>query len=334
MNFYQRHIGDWVTATAHLTEVEECIYSRLLDQYYARESALPLEIEKVCRLVRALSKDSKKAVTTVLEEFFDKTDDGWHQKRCDAEIAKFKEEEPLRIQKEENIKERKRRFNERRKHMFEALRAVDIVPAWDVKMPELEKLFEQHVTRPNSGTGTPPRTSEERPTDKNGTTTHTQEPITNNHINNINKTHTTPLQQSEFDFGKTTEAGEICKAIKAGGIPGVSPSHPELLALIAKGVTLEQFVDATKTAVKKNKGFPYMLGVVKGLLSDANAIGNSPGMPDAKWDENGETIRAKAAQVGFEAWEGDSPSQTKQPELFSTYTKRLAAFIEAQKGKQ
>ena len=173
MNFYQRHIGDWVTATAHLTEVEECIYSRLIDQYYARESVLPLEIEKVCRLVRASSKESRKAVATVLEEFFEKTDDGWHQKRCDAEIAKFKEEEPLRIQKEENIKERKRRFNERRKHMFEALRVVDIVPSWDVKMTELERLFKQHIDAPRTQTGT----SEERPTDENGTTN--QYPIPN-----------------------------------------------------------------------------------------------------------------------------------------------------------
>jgi uncharacterized protein YdaU (DUF1376 family) len=91
MNYYQRHIGDWMTATAHLTEVEECIYSRCLDQYYTRELPLPLDVDRVCRLVRASSKEAKKAVATVLEEFFVCGNEGWSQKRCDAELTKYKE---------------------------------------------------------------------------------------------------------------------------------------------------------------------------------------------------------------------------------------------------
>ena len=167
--------------------------------------------------------------------------------------------------------------------MFDALREVNIVPAWDVKMPELEKLFEQHITRPIPKTGTPPRTSEERPTDKNGTTTHTQTPITNNQIdiNNITPSISTPQGSGVVDseISKTIPAGEICKALKAAGLQSVSPNHPELLALIAKGVTREQFIEAAQTAKGKRSPFAYMLTVIKGQLADAQAIEAGGGMP-------------------------------------------------------
>jgi uncharacterized protein YdaU (DUF1376 family) len=91
LNFYPHHIGDYLTATAHLTWQEDCAYRRLLDVYYSREQALPTEIAQACRLVRATSKDERKAVETVLVEFFTLTDSGWSHARCEAEIVKAKE---------------------------------------------------------------------------------------------------------------------------------------------------------------------------------------------------------------------------------------------------
>ncbi len=91
MNHYPRHIGDWIKATAHLSEVEECIYSRCLDVYYDREGPLPADTKQVCRLVRAATVVAKKAVNTVLNEFFHLEGDGWHNKRADEEISKCRE---------------------------------------------------------------------------------------------------------------------------------------------------------------------------------------------------------------------------------------------------
>lgn len=154
-------------------------------------------------------------------------------------------------------------------------------------------------------------------------------------INNNTHSISTPQGSVPVDSEKPkpTPAGEICKALKTIGIASVSPSHPELLALIAKGVTYDQFVDAGKKAREKNKGFPYLMGIVRGQLHEANAIESAPGMPDTAWDLHGGTIRAKAVQVGFESWAGDGASTTKQPEPFSAYTERLRAFIEAKKGQ-
>lgn len=88
MNFYPHHIGDYLTATAHLTWVEDCAYRRLLDLYYSREQAIPADLVQASRLCRAATKEERKAVETVLAEFFTLTDAGWTHSRCEQEIVK------------------------------------------------------------------------------------------------------------------------------------------------------------------------------------------------------------------------------------------------------
>lgn len=86
MNFWKRHIGDYVRATAHLDMLEDGAYGRLLDLYYAEEQPLPPAPE-IYRKARARTPAERKAVDTVLAEFFTLTDSGWAHRRCDAEIA-------------------------------------------------------------------------------------------------------------------------------------------------------------------------------------------------------------------------------------------------------
>ena len=91
MNYYEHHIGDYAEATAHLTFIEDATYSRLIRKYYATEKPLPVDVKIVQRLINARSKEEKNAVVSVLNEFFNLTDDGWRQDRCDHEIARFKD---------------------------------------------------------------------------------------------------------------------------------------------------------------------------------------------------------------------------------------------------
>mgnify|MGYP001312339907 CR=1 FL=1 len=88
MNYYEHHLGDYAQATAHLSFVEDAAYSRLLRKYYAEEQPLPADLRAVQRLVGARSEDEREAVEVVLKEFFTLEEDGWHNKRADAEIAK------------------------------------------------------------------------------------------------------------------------------------------------------------------------------------------------------------------------------------------------------
>ncbi len=63
----------------------------MLDLYYASEKPLPLNIDGLCRLIQAKAKPERDAVDTVLEEFFQRTEDGWRNARADLEIAKAQE---------------------------------------------------------------------------------------------------------------------------------------------------------------------------------------------------------------------------------------------------
>lgn len=89
MHYYPHNIGDYASATMHLSILEDGVYRRLLDLYYLHEKPLPGDKRQVCRLVRAASKPEQAAVDAVLAEFFILHPDGcFHHKRCDAEIAK------------------------------------------------------------------------------------------------------------------------------------------------------------------------------------------------------------------------------------------------------
>ena len=87
MNFYRRFIGDIQRKTGHLSCTEMGVYDRLLDHYYALEAPLPADVDACCRIARAMTKDERKAVQTVLAEFFALTEQGYVQGRADQEIA-------------------------------------------------------------------------------------------------------------------------------------------------------------------------------------------------------------------------------------------------------
>jgi uncharacterized phage protein (TIGR02220 family) len=86
VNYYPHHIGDYLRDTAHLTPLEDGIYRRLLDVYYANEKPLPPETQWVCKLVRARTTDEIDAVIEVLRQYFTRSPEGWRNKRADMEI--------------------------------------------------------------------------------------------------------------------------------------------------------------------------------------------------------------------------------------------------------
>jgi uncharacterized protein YdaU (DUF1376 family) len=91
MNYYPHHIGDYAAATAHLSWDEDVAYTRLLRAYYQHEKPIPADIAQACRIARAVTSRQRQAVATVLNEFFTPQNDGWHQKRCDEELARARE---------------------------------------------------------------------------------------------------------------------------------------------------------------------------------------------------------------------------------------------------
>ena len=91
MNYYEHHLGDFVRDASHLSMLEEGAYRRLLDAYYVRESPLPLDISQCKKLARVTRAPAEhRAVEYVLSQFFVKEPDGYHQRRCDEEIQRFR----------------------------------------------------------------------------------------------------------------------------------------------------------------------------------------------------------------------------------------------------
>ena len=88
MNFYKRFIGDYQRKTGHLSICEHGAYALMLDAHYGTGKPLPPDISKVCRLIRAITDQEQKAVTTVLEQFWKRTEGGWVNKRALEEIEK------------------------------------------------------------------------------------------------------------------------------------------------------------------------------------------------------------------------------------------------------
>ena len=85
MIWYKFHLGDYITHTTHLSDAEDLAYRRLLDLYYMSGKPIPLNTESVSRKIR-LDLD---ITESVLGEFFQHTENGYVNSRCDAEIAKY-----------------------------------------------------------------------------------------------------------------------------------------------------------------------------------------------------------------------------------------------------
>ncbi|MFN7882974.1 MAG: YdaU family protein, partial [bacterium] len=91
MNYYEHHLGDWAAATGHLTWDEDMAYTRLLRAYYHHEKAIA--DGQQYRLAKASTPGQRRAVDQVLSEFFELRDGQYHQKRADAEIARYQDKQ-------------------------------------------------------------------------------------------------------------------------------------------------------------------------------------------------------------------------------------------------
>lgn len=276
MNYYEHHIGDYAEATAHLSFSEDAAYSRLIRKYYASEKPLPVDLKAVQRLVGARTKEEREAVSTVLEEFFELQDDGWHNNRCDKEVSRYKEGDAEREQKCANEKERMRRHREERSHLFAELRGIGMTPKWDTPVTQLREMLKRACNAPATRTGT----EQERTCNVPETEIEAKQECTRNALATANQTPDTNTQTPDTNthISKDTQesvptrTGAVCVALQSEGLASVNPSHPELLALLENGAEIQEFVSAARIAREKGKGFAYVIGVVKGQRADAQRM--------------------------------------------------------------
>lgn len=86
--WYAREPEAYARDTQHLSMAQHGAYNLLMDWYYLTERPLPLEPVHLHRVCRAVAEHEQADVMVVVEQFFNRQDDGWHHARIDAEIEK------------------------------------------------------------------------------------------------------------------------------------------------------------------------------------------------------------------------------------------------------
>jgi uncharacterized protein YdaU (DUF1376 family) len=86
MHYYQHHIGDFIKATARLTDGQSMAYLRLLWMYYDSEKPLKPDTKVLAFQIGATIEETE----LLLDSFFWLAESGWHHTRCDQEIAEYR----------------------------------------------------------------------------------------------------------------------------------------------------------------------------------------------------------------------------------------------------
>jgi len=267
MNFYKRHIGDYIKDAGHLTLLEHGIYCRLLDVYYTREQSIP--DDKASRLIGARGKDELQALRNVLEEFFSLVDGAWIQDRCEREIA-------VANAKAEKNRENGRGGGRPKKNKTET------------ETENNPHGFDDgnHVGFKNNLSQTPDSRLQ-TPDQKHRVSTARETSIEVGPVN------------SE---GARCTPGDVSKAMRSHGVQS-QPADPRLIALAQQGVTLDIVTSACAEAKRakpgESVGVGYVVAIIERWAKEAAAI-NAKGARTPAAARH-ESIEAQQRQANDEA---------------------------------
>lgn len=367
MNHYPHHIGDFNTATRHLSRLERAIYRDMRDMYCDTEA--PLDGSDMGLLARRLlcrEPDEVAALQFVLSEFFSRLPDGRYQNaECDQIIAQFRQQQQGRDEVKSNEVERQRRSRARRSAIFAVLRSLGVVPAAKAKAAELMALCRTHgvvVTDADvllngvswmggdAGNVTP----------RHDDVTGDNDACHGNDTGNQNQNQNQLIPPNPPEGGAS---GEEANAMEAEGASGglaiataLSGYFPEqrrtrlmqvaeaVAEVIDAGVvTAEELLQAAQRqqpvlADKDGKACPSVLRWVREQrwrdvvgVDVAAASGGAGGVP-AGWSKTRSGVEAMAARLGmacYDDWAERRGNEGKR-RLFSDYEAEVTALLAAQ----
>lgn len=275
MNYYKRHIGDYMKDAAHLSLLEHGVYMRLLDVYYTREQPVP--VDQAARLIGARSKEEREALTCVAGEFFEIVDGCYTQARCDREIA------AMQAKAESNREVGKK-----------GGRPKKVTTSVDSGNPEKTQMVSEQNPNETLATSHKPLTISQE--DKHALL----DP---------------PLREQDGseppDGGVRagpTMAAAVCVALRAAGVSSCNPGHPKLTALLEAGATVDGFVAAAKALGDRetppNNAFAYILATVQGQMTDAARVAHEAGNAAAQPAKgSGSSFRERDEEARRRRWE-------------------------------
>lgn len=236
MNFYKRHIGDYLKDTAHLSLLEHGVYTRLLDVYYTRESGIP--DAQAARLIGARGKEECAALKVVLDEFFQLIDGTWVQDRCEREIhaTSPKDADGNAAPTKSGKASRQQAYRERRAALFEALRERGVTMPFKATMEELQDAL-LSITKPSRVTDdvTESVTSRVTEGEHNVTATNSQTPDS---ISQTPDLKTSGDRTAVAANPPTVRPAELSAAMRRNSIEA-QPGDPRIIAAAAAGISVE-----------------------------------------------------------------------------------------------
>ncbi len=247
MNYYPRHIGDYMRDAGHLTMLEHGAYTLLLDIYYASEQGIS-DNNHLHKSLGAKSKDEKAAIDYVLNRFFSLKNGIWVNKRAEKEIKKSRKRISLsqsngrrggRPKSEENNEKIEEKNPIRRKPNASAASSITQRepsgnPAGYQKKPSGLKMETQIKANQK------PKAKSQKP---------------KGFKNNARAPEATSFHE------------EICVALEAQGVDLLDIHHKKIGELIKKGATIHNFLNASEIAKKNGKGVFYVFGIVEKSVS-------------------------------------------------------------------
>jgi uncharacterized protein YdaU (DUF1376 family) len=93
MYYYKFNISDYKAHTEHLELLEDLAFRRMLDWMYLHEKPLPKEVKEIARFIRMRTHCD--CITSVLQEFFTKTKEGFINERVAKELGDFQKKSAL-----------------------------------------------------------------------------------------------------------------------------------------------------------------------------------------------------------------------------------------------
>lgn len=317
MNFYKRHIGDYLKDTAHLSLLEHGVYTRLLDVYYTRESGIP--DDQAARLIAARGRDEVAALRVVLTEFFELVDGTWVQDRCEREIhaTGTKSEDVEQAPAKSGKALRQQAYRERRAALFEALRERGITMPFKATMEELQDAL-LRVTKPSPVMPTVTGGVMPHVTDGPHNVTATISQTPDSRLHKPEAAHTAVLPPThddtsdalhEFPSSLSPEqkaAVPLVVKLRALGVT-ITSANPLAAQWVEKGLTVDRADEAVEFARLRGKpSGPIHPNFLNALIDDVLAPKAPPKKREDDWFRSPKGIERKASELGIYARPGES----------------------------
>jgi uncharacterized protein YdaU (DUF1376 family) len=88
MHYYNFDVKAYNSHTAHLDEMEDLCYRRMIDWCYLHESPLPKDIEKIAKIIRMRTHCER--IADVLQEFWIEQEEGYFHDKINADIEHYR----------------------------------------------------------------------------------------------------------------------------------------------------------------------------------------------------------------------------------------------------